>query len=176
MHARVLPAAGGCHMPLTPPFCRASRLRCPLKSVEPGCQLRPLPSPPRHCFPPPLRAETHPDRGGDAERFRRINNAHEILGDPEKRAIYDKHGEEAARDGGGGGGHRGAATRSRKGEDIQRAMTVSLDDLFNGKVRPPRGLPGVCLCYCCVLLLCAIGVCVCVRVCLGVWRCRWPSF
>jgi DnaJ family protein A protein 2 len=31
----------------------------------------------------------HPDRGGDADKFKEINAANEILSDPEKRKVYD---------------------------------------------------------------------------------------
>lgn len=49
----------------------------------------------------------HPDKGGDAERFRQINDAYTVLSDPEKRAFYDQTGQvpgEAAGGAGGGGG------------------------------------------------------------------------
>jgi len=36
----------------------------------------------------------HPDKGGDAEKFKNLTNAYEILKDPEKRNIYDKYGIE----------------------------------------------------------------------------------
>jgi len=33
--------------------------------------------------------ETHPDKGGDAEKFKEVTMAYEILNDPDKRAVYD---------------------------------------------------------------------------------------
>lgn len=53
-----------------------------------------------------LAIKHHPDRGGDAEKFKEINAAHEVLGDPEKREMYDKYGLEGLKgmsEGGQGG-------------------------------------------------------------------------
>lgn len=36
----------------------------------------------------------HPDKGGDPEKFKELSVAYEVLGDPEKREMYDKYGEE----------------------------------------------------------------------------------
>lgn len=49
----------------------------------------------------------HPDKGGDNERFRQINEAYNVLSDPQKRAYYDQTGEvpqEGPISGMGGGG------------------------------------------------------------------------
>ena len=50
----------------------------------------------------------HPDRGGNADTFKELNKAYEVLSDAKKRALYDEGGEEAlaeeAQGGGGGGG------------------------------------------------------------------------
>lgn len=40
-----------------------------------------------------LSKKHHPDKGGDEKEFQKINDAWEILKDPEKRAHYDKTGE-----------------------------------------------------------------------------------
>lgn len=46
----------------------------------------------------------HPDKGGDPEKFKELTVAYEVLGDPKKRDIYDKYGEEGIREGAGGAG------------------------------------------------------------------------
>ena len=46
--------------------------------------------------------ECHPDKGGDPEKFKRLQEIYEVLSDKEKRAIYDNYGEEGLKDGGMG--------------------------------------------------------------------------
>ena len=36
----------------------------------------------------------HPDRGGDKGRFQLLQQANEVLSDPQKRAAYDEQGED----------------------------------------------------------------------------------
>ena len=44
-----------------------------------------------------LALKYHPDRGGDSERFKKINEAYQVLSDPQKRATYDQFGPEFAK-------------------------------------------------------------------------------
>lgn len=88
----------------------------------------------------------HPDRGGDPETFKEISVAYEVLSDPDKRAFYDKHGEEGLKKGGadqggpedlfstlfGFGGGGGGHTRQRKCKDTTCKVTCSLEDMYTG--------------------------------------------
>jgi DnaJ-class molecular chaperone len=41
----------------------------------------------------------HPDKGGDAEKMQKLNNAYEVLSDESKKQLYDKYGEKGLQDG-----------------------------------------------------------------------------
>lgn len=49
-----------------------------------------------------LAVKYHPDRGGDTDKFKEINAAHEVLSDPVKRKTYDQYGLEGLKGSGGG--------------------------------------------------------------------------
>lgn len=96
----------------------------------------------------------HPDKGGDANVFKEISKAYEILGDAEKRALYDKYGEKGVEQGGGGGGGMdpgdlfssffggggggGGRRGPAKGKDVLFRLKVTLDDLYNGATKKLR--------------------------------------
>jgi molecular chaperone DnaJ len=47
--------------------------------------------------------EHHPDKGGNAEKFKELNEAYQVLGNTEKRQRYDQFGSAAFNQGGAGG-------------------------------------------------------------------------
>ena len=52
-----------------------------------------------------LAHKYHPDKGGDAEHFKEINEAYQVLSNDDKRAQYDQFGQ--VFEGGAGGGQQG---------------------------------------------------------------------
>ena len=51
-----------------------------------------------------LAISHHPDKGGDADKFKEISNAYSVLSDPEKKQLYDNVGDEGFENGANNGG------------------------------------------------------------------------
>lgn len=76
--------------------------------------------------------EYHPDKGGDAEKFKELNEAHQTLSDPEKRRQYDTFGSAGPNMGGFGGqpGFGGAGAGFGNG-GFEFNFGGGLNDLFS---------------------------------------------
>ncbi len=97
-----------------------------------------------------LSLKYHPDKNkGDEsarKQFMDVNDANEVLSNPDKRATYDLHGEDGLKkekeagnrpSGGlfdlfGGGMQQGG---KRRGPDFRMEFPVTLEDLYNGSER-----------------------------------------
>ncbi|MCZ8261822.1 MAG: molecular chaperone DnaJ [Beijerinckiaceae bacterium] len=75
-----------------------------------------------------LAMQFHPDKNpGDAEaerKFKELNEAYQILSDPQKRGAYDRFGHQAFEGGGGPGGPGGF------GPDFASSMSDIFEDIF----------------------------------------------
>lgn len=112
-----------------------------------------------------LAMKYHPDRNRDdseaEEKFKEINEANEVLSNPEKRSIYDRFGHEGVNQSSSAGGARGfrgfedvssifeeffggafggfggfggfGANRPRQGKSYKIPITITLKEAFLGK-------------------------------------------
>ena len=122
-----------------------------------------------------LAMKWHPDRNpGDKDsehRFKEINEAYDVLKDPQKRAAYDRFGHAAFEQGGMGAAHgfgadfgsafsdifegifgmtgaRQRGTGRERGADLRYNMEITLEEAFSGKTAQVR-LPTSVTCEVC---------------------------
>lgn len=93
-----------------------------------------------------LAREHHPDKGGDPEKFKKVQEAYEVLSDPQKRQNFDQFGTAEGPQGGfpgnpndifsqmfGGafGGPRGPVRRA----DHHHELKIKLEEAYRGVTR-----------------------------------------
>jgi DnaJ-class molecular chaperone len=93
-----------------------------------------------------LAREHHPDKRGDPEKFRKVQEAYEVLSDPEKRQNFDRFGTPEGNPngfppnpndifsqmfGGAFGGHRVPVRRA----DHNHELKINLEDAYRGLTR-----------------------------------------
>jgi molecular chaperone DnaJ len=77
----------------------------------------------------------HPDKGGDEAKFKEINEAYQVLSNPDKRQKYDQFGSDFANGAGGSSGWQNAASGFGAGginfEDLGDIFSgIGMDDIF----------------------------------------------
>jgi len=101
-----------------------------------------------------LAREHHPDKGGDAEKFKKVQEAYEILSDPQKRANFDQFGSAEGPQGPGAGlrpedifasmfGGAGSPFGFPSRGPVRRAnhdheLRISFEDSYKGHIKEPQ--------------------------------------
>ena len=90
-----------------------------------------------------LAKEHHPDRKNGCKQseahFKAINEAYDVLKDPQKRAAYDRFGKSAFQNGGGGQDPFGAAGFEGFSDIFSSIFGDFMDRAGGGRVNPARG-------------------------------------
>jgi molecular chaperone DnaJ len=84
-----------------------------------------------------LAKEHHPDKGGDDSAFKELNEAYEVLKDPDKKAKYDMYGHERTHNTSNNGWshefHRQTYQQSSPvGQNIRFNVKLTLEEAFSG--------------------------------------------
>lgn len=79
-----------------------------------------------------LAQKHHPDAGGDEAKFKEINEAYEVLGDKEKRQVYDQFGSMGGAAGFAGGNPYAGGQNPFGGGTRVQFNGINLEDLFGG--------------------------------------------
>lgn len=120
-----------------------------------------------------LAMKYHPDRNpgddGAEHLFKEINEAYEVLRDPDKRAAYDRYGHAAFAQGAGGpgfgadfastfadifddlfgmSGRRARGAGRERGADLRYNMEITLEEAYSGKTAQVR-IPTSVMCEAC---------------------------
>jgi DnaJ-class molecular chaperone len=86
----------------------------------------------------------HPDKGGDAEKFKKVQEAYETLSDPQKRQNFDQFGSAEGGNPGFPGGFPpdlfanmfgGAPRGPPRRADHEHVITISLEEAYRGTVK-----------------------------------------
>ena len=93
-----------------------------------------------------LAHEHHPDKGGNAEKFKEISEAYTVLSDDQKRAQYDTYGSAGPGTGGFGGQYKGNGgfegfdfSGFQQGQNIDFDLGDIFGDFFGGATTQRRG-------------------------------------
>ncbi|MBW3657172.1 MAG: J domain-containing protein [Actinobacteria bacterium] len=89
--------------------------------------------------------ESHPDAGGDEDTFKQVTHAYQVLSDPQKRARYDRFGDDGTPGTRGGdpfGGFSGGAGFGGIGDVIDAFFGTAFGGGQGGGARQGRTPPG----------------------------------
>ena len=91
-----------------------------------------------------LASKHHPDKGGDANQFKKVSEAYEILSDPEKKQFFDQYGSDSPQGQGfdpfGGNspfadifGQHFREQPQRRNPDAMVDLTLDMETAYHGK-------------------------------------------